>query len=230
MMNTALVSVRPPTLTYRLESVDFLRGIVMILMALDHVRHFFSSSLSFHATNLSQTDAALFLTRWITHFCAPAFFFLAGAGIFLSAMRGKTKAELARFLVLRGLWLVFLELTVIHCCGWAFNFDYHYLLGGVIWALGWSMIALAPLVYLSPRAVAAFGITMIHRSQSIRLGSTAYVGITWLALESSPQHRSASTVSRSRFQGGIPTHSMDWSDGGRLWIRRAATPGSKRPT
>src|SRR5262245_3376365 len=96
----------------RLESVDLLRGLVMVLMALDHVRHFFSNSLAVQATNLSQTDAPLFLTRWITHFCAPAFVFLAGTSAFLSLARGKSIPELSRFLALRGLWLVVLELTV----------------------------------------------------------------------------------------------------------------------
>ncbi len=160
-MNETAVSDQPLKLSPRLESLDFLRGLVMVLMALDHVRHFFSDSLSIHATDLSQTDAPLFLTRWITHFCAPVFVFLAGTAAFLSSTRGKTRNELARFLALRGLWLILLELTVIRCFGWAFNFDYHYAMGGVIWALGWSMIILAGLIYLPLWAIFAFGIATV---------------------------------------------------------------------
>jgi uncharacterized membrane protein len=132
----------------RLYSVDMLRGLVMVIMALDHVRAFFSNAYTFEPTDLAQTNAALFLTRWITHFCAPVFVFLAGAGAFLSTTRGKTKKDLASFLLSRGLWLVFLDLFFVHSFGWWFNFDYHLLYGDVLWALGWSMVVLASLVTL----------------------------------------------------------------------------------
>jgi len=145
----------------RLESIDVLRGLVMVVMALDHTRDFFShDALSFGPLNLTQTYAALFLTRWITHFCAPVFCFLAGTAAFLSLTRGKTKTDLARFLITRGVWLVLLELTVMQFA-WTFNFDIHSSGGGVIWALGWSMVALAALIYLPVWAIAAFGIVMI---------------------------------------------------------------------
>jgi len=126
----------------RLENIDVLRGLVMVLMALDHTRDFFShDALLFRPLDLTQTYAALFFTRWITHFCAPVFCLLAGTAAFLSLTRGKTKTDLARFLITRGLWLVLLELTVMQFA-WTFNLHIHSLGGGVIWALGWSMVAL----------------------------------------------------------------------------------------
>ncbi len=162
-MATPHVSVPQPqpAAKPRLDSVDALRGLVMIVMALDHTRDFFSKDLSFDPTDLAKTYPALFLTRWITHYCAPVFIFLAGTGAFLSTTRGKTKQELSRFLLTRGLWLVFLELTWVRCFGWLFNFDYHFAMGIVIWAIGWSMVALAGLVFLPVRSIATFGLVMI---------------------------------------------------------------------
>ncbi|HXT41147.1 MAG TPA: heparan-alpha-glucosaminide N-acetyltransferase domain-containing protein, partial [Candidatus Angelobacter sp.] len=145
----------------RLDSVDTLRGLVMVIMALDHTRDFFSKDLAFDPTDLTKTHSALFLTRWITHYCAPVFIFLAGTGAFLSTTRGKTQKELSWFLLTRGLWLVLLELTWVRCFGWLFNFDYHFAMGIVIWAIGWSMVALAALVFLPLRWVASVGLVMI---------------------------------------------------------------------
>jgi uncharacterized membrane protein len=116
----------------RLEAIDILRGAVMVLLALDHVRDFFSAA-RFNPEDLAQTTAALFLTRWVTHFCAPVFVFLAGTGAFLYADRGKARPQLAWFLLTRGLWLVALELTLVHL-GWFFNFRYEVVTGQVIWA------------------------------------------------------------------------------------------------
>ncbi|MGB7820615.1 MAG: heparan-alpha-glucosaminide N-acetyltransferase domain-containing protein, partial [Candidatus Sulfotelmatobacter sp.] len=101
-----------------------------------------------------------FFTRWITHFCAPVFFLLTGTGAYLS-LRKKSKRELSRFLFTRGLWLIFLELVVVRCFGWQFNFDYHLILLNVLWALGWAMITLSVLVYLLASVVATFGLLMI---------------------------------------------------------------------
>ena len=152
--------VTPPARP-RLDSVDLLRGWIMVIMALDHTRDFFSrDAVLFDPTDLTRTTIALFLTRWITHFCAPVFFFLAGTGAFLSTRRGKTKGEVARFLITRGLWLIVLELTLVQL-GWGFRIDFHFTALMVIWALGWSMIALALLIYLPLWAIAAFGAVMI---------------------------------------------------------------------
>jgi len=143
----------------RLESVDLVRGGVMVLMILDHVRDYFSDK-RLSPVDLAETTAPLFLTRWLTHFCAPAFVFLAGTGVCLAATRGKSRPELSRFLVTRGLWLVFLELTVVRF-GMTFTLDYRYIPAGVLWSIGWSMVVLAGLIYLPMRAVAAFGVLVI---------------------------------------------------------------------
>lgn len=143
----------------RLESIDVVRGAIMILMALDHVRDFFGMP-GISPTNLAQTTVPLFFTRWITHICAPVFFLLTGTGAFLS-LRNKTTAQLSRFLLTRGLWLILLEVTVIRCLGFQFNFDYQVTLLVVIWALGWAMIALAGLVWLPAWLVTAIGVVMI---------------------------------------------------------------------
>src|SRR5262249_23540408 len=122
----------------RLEGIDLLRGLVMALMALDHVRDYFTNP-RMDPTNLDASYPSLFFTRWLTHLCAPVFIFLAGTGAFLAGTRSKTRTQLATFLFTRGLWLIFLELTVLRL-GWTFNFnlDMHY--GGVIWVIGCSMI------------------------------------------------------------------------------------------
>ena len=130
----------------------------MILMALDHVRDFFGSRTD--PTNVTTTTAALFFTRWITHVCAPTFFLLAGTGAALSLGR-KSTAELSRFLVTRGVWLIFLELVVVRCLGLQFNFDYRITILEVLWALGWAMIALGGFVWLPRKAIAAISLAMI---------------------------------------------------------------------
>ena len=162
LLPDSLASNQPPGLSLRprLESVDLLRGLVMVLMALDHTRDFFTN-VPFNPLDLQQTSPALFLTRWITHFCAPVFVFLAGAGAFLSTTRGKTTSELSWFLFTRGLWLVLLELTYVNWFGWTFGISFHWFGMQVIWAIGWSMVVLAGLVWLSRPAILAFGLGMI---------------------------------------------------------------------
>jgi uncharacterized membrane protein len=143
----------------RLESIDVVRGVIMILMALDHTRDFFGNS-RLNPTDPATTTIPLFFTRWITHFCAPTFFLLTGTGAYLARSR-RSNRELSWFLLTRGLWLIFLELVVTRCLGWQFNFDYHVLLLLVLWALGWAMIVLSGLVFLPPGVATAFGIVMI---------------------------------------------------------------------
>src|ERR1043166_1684458 len=157
-ISTALDSRQPSR--QRLDSVDLLRGLVMVIMALDHVRDYLTN-LRFQPEDLDRTTPALFMTRWGTHFCAPTFMFLVGVGMSLAHQRGKTKPELARFLLTRGIWLIFLEFTVVNF-GWAFNFNYsNGLLLLVLWALGMCMICLAGLIFLPRPAIAAIALGMI---------------------------------------------------------------------
>jgi uncharacterized membrane protein len=149
----------PPAPRVRLESIDLLRGLVMILMAIDHTRDFFGIR-AVNPVDLATTTIPLFFTRWITHFCAPTFCLLVGTGAFLAGRRRST-ADLSRFLFTRGLWLIFLELVVTRCLGWQFNFDYRVTPIIVLWSLGWSMIVLSALVYLPAPAITAFGVIMI---------------------------------------------------------------------
>lgn len=146
----------------RIHAIDALRGAVMIIMALDHTREFFHSAApAFSPEDLSKTTAAIFLTRWITHFCAPVFMFTAGLGAFLWAERhGAGRPAVARFMLTRGLWLVFLELTIARFALY-FNFDYSTIALLVLWALGCSMMALAALVYLPVGVLAAVSIAMV---------------------------------------------------------------------
>lgn len=146
----------------RVDPVDLLRGIVMVIMLLDHTRDFTHwGAQQFDPSDLSRTSTALFFTRWITHFCAPLFVFLAGTGAYLQLSRGKTKAQLSKFLWTRGLWLILLEFTVVRF-GVFFNLDYSFLgAAQVIWVLGWSMIVLAGLIYLPLKVVGGFGVAMM---------------------------------------------------------------------
>ncbi|MFT3681959.1 MAG: heparan-alpha-glucosaminide N-acetyltransferase domain-containing protein [Ferruginibacter sp.] len=144
----------------RIQSIDLLRGTVMIIMALDHVRDYFhKGAFMFDPLDLNKTSIVIFFTRWITHFCAPVFVFLAGTSAFLVGQR-KTKKELSAFLFKRGLWLVFLELVVINF-GWHFAIGFPWLLFIVIWALGVSMIALAALIHLPQKLILVTGILLV---------------------------------------------------------------------
>ncbi|HYS26143.1 MAG TPA: heparan-alpha-glucosaminide N-acetyltransferase domain-containing protein [Vicinamibacterales bacterium] len=156
-------SVRPaPAARTRLDSIDLLRGIVMVIMVLDHTRDFVHGpALRYDPTDLASTSFAIFMTRWITHFCAPVFVFLAGVSAYLQKMRGKSIPDLSRFLLTRGIWLIAVEIVVLHALIW-FNLDFSFV-GPlqVIWAIGWSMVVLAALVHLPLRVIGVFGIAMI---------------------------------------------------------------------
>src|SRR4051812_7887580 len=143
----------------RVESIDVVRGMIMIVMALDHTRDFFGIPGQ-NPTNLATASAALFLTRWVTNICAPVFFLLTGTGAYLSRRR-KSSSELSRFLLTRGLWLIFLELVLVRCLVYQFNADYRVTMLLVLWALGWAMIALSAGVHLPVSVVSACGVAMI---------------------------------------------------------------------
>jgi uncharacterized membrane protein len=150
------ISRVPAQTGVRLPGIDRMRGLVILLMALDHVRDFFNAdALHFDPTDLTQTYPALFLTRFVTHICAPTFLLLAGASAFLYGKKVGDRGALARFLMTRGTWLILLDIIVVSPVwvlepGW---FDL-----GVLWAIGFSMILLAGLVFLPPRAVLLLGV------------------------------------------------------------------------
>lgn len=162
--NTSGVS---STASSRLVSLDIVRGIVMVLMAIDHVR-------VYSGIPAGGQTAGVFFTRWITHFCAPAFAFFAGTAAFLYARKLASKGALGRYLIIRGLILVVLELTVIRFA-WTFNFDYaRFTLAGVIWMLGWCMVLLAGLVQLPAKAVGCIGLAIIGFQQVFSLIPRAF--------------------------------------------------------
>jgi uncharacterized membrane protein len=164
----------------RIDAIDILRGLVMVIMALDHTRDFFSN-LHFEPENLARTWYALFFTRWVTHFCAPLFFFLAGTGAFFYGQR-RTPAQLSRFLWTRGLWLIVLEFTVV---GTAWTFQLFYNLMGVIWALGACMVLMAALVRLPVRWVGALSVLVIathNLLDGIRPKQFGSLGWLWTVL------------------------------------------------
>jgi uncharacterized membrane protein len=171
-----------PARAARLASIDVLRGLVMVIMALDHTRDFLTYARP-APEDVAHTSAILFFTRFITHYCAPVFAFLAGTGAFLSTRRGKSLQEVSWFFLTRGLWLVLLEFTVV---GFAWGFV-PWAHAGVIWVLGWSMIAMAGIVWLPTGWIAALGIGMIathNLLDSIRPESFGRFYWLWIFLHS----------------------------------------------
>ena len=143
----------------RVDAIDMLRGLVIAFMVLDHVRDFFHVDAdTFDPTDPLRTTPVIYLTRWVTHLCAPTFVFLAGVSILFQKMGGKSPAELSRFLLTRGLWLIFLDATVI---SFAFNFGPPLVFLGTIWSIGFSMVAMSLIARFSPRVVLAIGIAIV---------------------------------------------------------------------
>ena len=160
----------------RIVSLDIFRGLIMVIMALDHTRDFFTN-VPFEPETLSQTWPALFFTRWITHFCAPMFFLLAGTGAYLYGHR-RAPTELTRFLWTRGLWLVVLEFTIV---GTAWSFQIPFGFFGVIWALGASMILMAAIVRLPMRLIAALAASMVLFHDLLdRIRPSEFGSLAWL--------------------------------------------------
>ena len=144
----------------RIESIDFLRGLVMIIMALDHVRdYFFFGSFTSNPTDLDSTTPLLFYTRIITHYCAPVFVLLTGTSAYLYGAK-KNKRDLSKFLFTRGLWLIFLEIVVNNFV-WYFDPSYSLIVLQVIWAIGFGMLFLSGIIYLSNRIISIIGLAII---------------------------------------------------------------------
>jgi uncharacterized membrane protein len=169
---------------YRITSIDLLRGLVMIVMALDHVRDYFHEGAMLQdPMDLQTTTPALFLTRWITHYCAPIFVFLSGTSAYLSSLR-KTKAEFGNFMIMRGLWLLLAEVTIVSF-GWTFNPHFNSMVLQVIWAIGASMVVFGILCRLPYIWILVIAIVIICGHNMLDYISTAHQGLkgfVWDAL------------------------------------------------
>ena len=170
--------------TTRIESIDILRGVVMVIMALDHVRDYFHyGSFFIDPTNLETTTPILFFTRFITHYCAPVFVFLAGTSAFLYGSK-KTKSELFKFLFSRGVWLILLEIVVNNLI-WTFDLSYSFPVFQVIWAIGFSMVCLSFLIFLPKKAILCIGIVLIaghNLMDGIVMQGNSFQSIVWYFL------------------------------------------------
>ncbi len=171
----------------RIESIDILRGLVMVIMALDHVRDYFHYGSFFtDPTNLETTTPLLFFTRFITHYCAPVFIFLAGTSAFLYGSK-KTKPELFKFLFTRGLWLVLLEIVLNNLLWW-FDLSYSFIGLQVIWAIGLSMMFLSVLIYFPKKVILIIGLILVaghNLLDGIIMEGTSFQSIIWYILHQS---------------------------------------------
>ncbi|HEX5809936.1 MAG TPA: heparan-alpha-glucosaminide N-acetyltransferase domain-containing protein [Anaerolineales bacterium] len=180
-----LMEMNSPTRSERLETIDFLRGVVMIVMALDHVRMYFGLGTWYaEPTNLATTTPLLFFTRWITHFCASTFVFLAGTSAFLYGLKRDDIRETASFLLRRGLWLIVVEVIIVNLA-WTFDLTYSFLILQVIWAIGCSMIVLSVLVFLPMSLVLAVGLLLVfghNLLDPITVQGSSIQELVWYAL------------------------------------------------
>ncbi len=169
----------------RIASIDLLRGIVMLLMALDHVRMYFGYGAWYaEPTNLATTTPLLFFTRWITHFCAPVFVFLAGTSAFMVGMKKQNIKELARYLFTRGVWLICVELVIVNFA-WTFDITYSFIILQVIWAIGISMMVLSALIFLPTSAILIFGLILVfghNLLDGIQLQGRGISDLLWYTL------------------------------------------------
>jgi len=168
----------------RIESIDLLRGVVMVIMALDHTRDYFHyGSFFIDPTNLETTTPFLFFTRFITHFCAPVFVFLTGTSAMLYGSK-KTNSELFKFLFTRGIWLIFLEIFVNNLI-WTFDITYSFPILQVIWAIGFSMVCLSFLIFLPKKIILIIGLTLVtahNLLDGIVMQGTGFKSIVWYLL------------------------------------------------
>src|SRR4051812_16494073 len=183
-MTTVTLNKTTPVLkaTHRVASIDILRGIVMIIMALDHTREFFHHDAMIGNDPLSfqTTWPFLFFTRWITHYCAPTFVFLSGTSVFLYSQRGKTKKEVGWFLFTRGLWLIFAEIVIVNGL-WLFGYTTFMILE-VFWAIGMSMVCLSILQFLPYRVLLVIGLSIVfgHNAlDSVQVMHPAAASVAW---------------------------------------------------
>ncbi len=179
---------RPAVARPRLDSVDRLRGLVMVLMALDHVRDFFGD-VSFYALYLSKTNVALYFTRWISHFCAPTFVFLTGVGTYLYGSRGRSKGEVSWYLLSRGLWIIVIEACLLSWLwrGGQFYLEdkvhgqFYMIFGQVFWAIGASMVVLGILVWLPRAALLVIALLLIEGHNAFdSLTPDLFGNLAWL--------------------------------------------------
>jgi len=165
----------------RIESIDILRGIIMIIMCLDHTRDYYHDlAAAGNPMNIDSTSPALFFTRYITHFCAPIFVLLSGTSIYLQSLR-KTKSELSIFLLKRGIWLLFLEI-VLNNFLWQFDVFFDIIVFQVIWAIGASMIIMAAIIHLNKYAILTLGLTIVfghNLLDSITVNSNNSITFIW---------------------------------------------------
>ncbi|MGM5469891.1 DUF1624 domain-containing protein [Flavobacteriaceae bacterium LMO-SS05] len=168
----------------RIQSIDLLRGVIMVIMALDHVRDYFHlGALSYDPVNMETTNPVLFFTRFITHYCAPIFIFLAGTSAFLYGTK-KTKAQLAKFLVTRGFWLIIVEIVIMDFLWW-FDITYGFINLQVIWAIGICMILLGIIIYLPKKAILLLGLVMVfghNLLDGIVMQGSSLKSIIWYVL------------------------------------------------